>query len=80
MMSPRYRGNLCPVLLGDTDYVVSGTLLGVRRSAVAVGALVDVSEALGYYPFYGKDLPFLGGDKGQNRIGDDASDWKCVGP
>ena len=48
----------------------------VRCSAVAVGGLVDVSEAVVYYPFYGKALPFLGGDKGQNRISDDASDGK----
>jgi hypothetical protein len=74
-------GNLCPVLPGDTAYVMSGSLLGVRRSAVAVvGGLVDVSEAVAYYPFYGKALPFLGSDKGQNRISDDASDGKCVGP
>jgi hypothetical protein len=53
------------VLPGDTAYVVSGSLLGVRRSAVAVGGLVDVSEAVVYYPFYGKALPFLGGDKGK---------------
>jgi len=39
MMSPQYRGNLYPVLPGDTAYVVSGSLLGVRRSAVAVGGV-----------------------------------------
>jgi hypothetical protein len=42
----QYRGNLCPVLPGDTSYVVSGSLLGVRHSAVAVGGLADVSEAV----------------------------------
>ena len=45
-----------------------------------MGSLVDVSEALVYYPFYGKALPFLGGDKGQNRISDDASDWEMRRP
>ena len=52
----------------------------VRCSAVAVGGLVDVSEAVVYYPFYGKALLLLGGDKGQNRISDDASDGEMRRP
>ena len=79
-MSPQYRGNLCSVLPGDTACVVSGSLLGVRCSAVAVGGLVDVSEAVVYYPFYGKALPLLGGDKGQNRISDNPSDGEMRRP
>lgn len=39
-----------------------------------------MSEAVVYYPFYGKALTFPGGDKGQNRISDDASDGEMRRP
>jgi hypothetical protein len=79
-MSPQSRGNLCQVLPGDTTYVVSGSLLDVRCSAMVVGSLGDVSEAVTYHAFYGKALPFLGDDKGQNRRSGNASDMEMRRP
>jgi hypothetical protein len=45
-----------------------------------LGSSDEVAEAVVYNAFYGKALPFLGAEKGQNRRNDDASDEQMRRP